>query len=263
VRLSESIAFGYFALLAVIALIRPLPAVRRAQIAALGASMCAAILLTVRFAPAIVRDWVPALFILAGYYQSGRFFVSTTPRFEAWLVSLDRRTLGDPATRFAGWPAPWLAVLDAMYMGCFLLVPGGYLVLAALGRGDLTDWYWTIVIAAEFASFVSLAFVQARPPWMIERPPIRSEETVHSIAALMVEHLTIRANTFPSGHAAGSLAVALAVIAAAPAAGAILVALALSISLACVVGRYHYVLDIWTGLALAIAIWAFAALAFR
>jgi len=53
------------------------------------------------------------------------------------------------------------------------------------------------------------------------------------------------------------------VIAAAPAAGAILVALALSISLACVVGRYHYVVDIWTGLALAIAIWAFAAVAFR
>jgi membrane-associated phospholipid phosphatase len=74
-------------------------------------------------------------------------------------------------------------------------------------------------------------------------------------ASSLVNTFTIRANTFPSGHVAGSLAVAMAVVAAMPWTGAILFALAVSISVACVVGRYHYVVDVIAGGALALAIW--------
>jgi membrane-associated phospholipid phosphatase len=56
---------------------------------------------------------------------------------------------------------------------------------------------------------------------------------------LFVRRATIGANTFPSGHTAGSLAVALAVIGTLPWIGGVLLALALTIALACVVGRYH------------------------
>jgi len=42
----------------------------------------------------------------------------------------------------------------------------------------------------------------------------------------MVQHLTIRVNTFPSGHTAGSLAVGLAVIGALPWTGAALLLIA-------------------------------------
>ena len=41
----------------------------------------------------------------------------------------------------------------------------------------------------------------------------------------------------------------------------LLLALALSIALACVVGRYHYVIDVVAGAALALAIWAATAAA--
>jgi membrane-associated phospholipid phosphatase len=71
----------------------------------------------------------------------------------------------------------------------------------------------------------------------------------------MVQHLTIRVNTFPSGHAAGSLAVALAVVGAMPASGVLLLVLALAICVACVVGRYHYIVDVLAGAAVAIALW--------
>jgi undecaprenyl-diphosphatase len=74
-------------------------------------------------------------------------------------------------------------------------------------------------------------------------------------ALRMVEQFTIRANTFPSGHVAGSLAVAFAVIGAMPWTGAILFGLALTISLACIVGRYHYVIDVLAGAVLAVGIW--------
>jgi membrane-associated phospholipid phosphatase len=72
----------------------------------------------------------------------------------------------------------------------------------------------------------------------------------------MVENLTIRANTFPSGHAAGSLAVALAVIGVMPGIGLLFLVLAASIAVACVAGRYHYTVDVAAGIALALAIWA-------
>jgi membrane-associated phospholipid phosphatase len=71
----------------------------------------------------------------------------------------------------------------------------------------------------------------------------------------MVQHLTIRVNTLPSGHAAGSLAVALAVIGPVPWAGAALLGLAAAICVGCIVGRYHYVIDIVAGAAVALALW--------
>jgi membrane-associated phospholipid phosphatase len=62
-------------------------------------------------------------------------------------------------------------------------------------------------------------------------------------------------NTFPSGHAAGSLAVGLAVVGALPWTGAVLLLLAAGIGVGCVVGRYHYVVDVVTGAALALGVW--------
>jgi membrane-associated phospholipid phosphatase len=70
-----------------------------------------------------------------------------------------------------------------------------------------------------------------------------------------VEHLTIRANTFPSGHVAGSLAVALAVMRAMPGLGLLLLFLAGSIAAACVIGRYHYIVDVVAGVLLTGGIW--------
>ena len=72
----------------------------------------------------------------------------------------------------------------------------------------------------------------------------------------MTDRFTIRVNTFPSGHVAGSLAVALAVGSVLPAIGAALLLLALAIAVACVVGRYHYIIDAVAGALLAIVICA-------
>ena len=217
--------------------------------------MCA-IVSAAAVAPPILRDWVSPLFaILAGYYLSGLFFVGPTPRFEAWLIDWDRRLLGEPATRFAHWPRFLLAYLEVVYIGCLLLVPGGFAVLVLTGRASEANHYWTMVISAELGSFLPLVSLQSRPPWMTERKAVLSDRAVHRAASLMVENLTIRANTFPSGHVAGSLAVALAVAGVMPWAGLVLLALAASISAACVVGRYHYVIDVFAGVALTLAIW--------
>jgi len=255
VRSSELLPLAYFAACAVLSWLRPLPTARRIQVTLISAAMAAAILVLLQQASATVRDWAPGVSILVGYYVSGRFFVTPSLAVERWLMSWDRRLLGDPATRFARWPRAVLAYLDIVYMGCFLLVPAGFAILAARGRSDLADHYWTIVAAAEFGAFAPLAVVQTRPPWLVERKPVLADRAVHRAASQMVEHLTIRANTFPSGHVAGSLAVGLALVDTMPVAGAALLTLAISISVATIVGRYHYVIDGIAGAALAIAVW--------
>lgn len=257
-RSSEWVSFVYFAVMAALAWARPLPAGRRVQITAIGVAMCAALLTLAQYGASLVRDWTPPLVILVGYHVSGRFFVRPSGSFERWLLSWDHRLLGDPTTRFAHWPRLLLAYLEVVYIGCFLLVPAGFAALAATGRAPLADHYWTMVSGAEFGAFAPLALIQTRPPWAIERRVSLPDRAVHRIAARLVRQFTIRANTFPSGHVAGSLAVALALVGSMPwTAGALLV-LAASISVACVVGRYHYVIDVLAGAALALALWVIA-----
>jgi membrane-associated phospholipid phosphatase len=79
---------------------------------------------------------------------------------------------------------------------------------------------------------------------------------VRRLSGYVVRNATICVNTFPSGHVAVSIAIALAVMGSMPLAGVLLLALALSVSIACVVGRYHYALDVLAGAVLAAAVCA-------
>ena len=254
-RSSEWVSFGYFAALTAIAWMRSLPRGRRITISAIGVAMCVAIVALARHATPAARDWAPVVVIFIGYYVSGRFFCRPSEPFERWLMAWDRRLLGDPTTRFSRWPRPCLAYLEIVYVGTFLVVPAGFAALAWAGRSDLADRYWTIVISGEFGAFAPLSVIQSRPPWALERPAVLPDRAVHDFASLIVERFSIQANTFPSGHAAGSLAVALAVVGTLPWTGAVFMVVALSISIACVVGRYHYVVDVVAGAMLALLIW--------
>lgn len=256
VRSSEWLAFLYFVYLAVVCWLRPLPASRRLLVTGVSLALATAIRAVAAWVPALVRDWTPLLYVAVGYYATGWLFVDPSEALESWLRAWDRRLLGDPTRRFARWPAWLVSYLDIVYMFCFLLLPGGFLALAATGHADLANHYWTMVLAAEFGAFAPLSVFQTRPPWMLESTPILADTTAHRLASYMVRHATIRVNTFPSGHVAGSLATALAVIGAMPLTGATLLVLATSVSVACIVGRYHYAVDVVTGALLAGGVWA-------
>jgi membrane-associated phospholipid phosphatase len=259
--LHEWLALIFFGHLAVAALVRPLPGPRR--VAAGGGSVLMATLVIVlaRQAPPVWRGWVPVLYVLAGYYLAGRTFVAPMPRIESWLSAIDRRVLGDPANSFARWPPGATRVLDAAYISCFLLVPAGFALLTAAGRADLAERYWTIVAGSELGAFATLPYLQTRPPWVLERLDDQASGRAKRASVLFMKHATTGANTLPSGHAAGSLAVALAVLQTLPVAGAVLLILALAIAVATVVTRAHFVVDVVTGIALAVAVWSVVAIA--
>lgn len=254
-RPPEAIAIAYFFYLAVAATMQRLPMARRARVAAASLSMVALVWNAAGNVTSPLRDWLPAAYILVGYYITGWLFVAPSPRLESWLVAWDRRVLGDPATRFAQWPRAFVAYLEIVYMLCFLIVPAGFAALVLAGHASRADRYWTMVLTAELGAFAPLTVFQTRPPWALEPKPMLTDPAVHHAASQMVQHLTTRANTFPSGHVAGSLAVALAVAPALPFAGAVFGLLAVSIGVACVVGRYHYVMDVAGGALLAVAAW--------
>ena len=255
-RHSEWLALTYFAYLAAIGWLRRVPFNRRLQATVGALATFAAIVIIGRAGDLVVRQWAPLAYVLAAYYLCGRLFVAPSPRVESWLLRWDRRLLGDPATGFSRWPAPILAYLEVVYMSCFLLLPAGFAVLVAAGHAALADRYWTMVLAAELGAFGMLPIVQTRPPWALEPRAALRDRAVHRFASWLVRRATIGANTFPSGHVAGSLAIALALIGPLPWAGAIFLALALSIAVACIVGRYHYIVDVAAGGALALMVWA-------
>src|SRR4051812_22412434 len=171
VRSFEWIACAYFAYLAVACWRPQLSIARRVFVIAASACCGAAVFLIARSDVSWARQSAPVLYILAGYFLSGRLFVSPSTAMERWLAEWDRRLLGDPATRFIGWPRAVVAALELVYMGCFLLIPAGAALLAWAGYGTMVDRYWAMVIAAEFAAFAPLAFIQTRPPWALERKP--------------------------------------------------------------------------------------------
>ncbi len=255
VRSFEWIACGYFGYLVLACWLPPLSAARRAWLIGASAIAGGAVWAIAHAGTPWLRQWAPLAYILAGYVLSGYLFVVPSGAIESWLTGWDRRLLGDPVTRFVGWPRLLVASLELIYMGCFLLLPAGLAILVYSGHVALVDRYWTMVMGAEFAAFAPLAFIQTRPPWAIERKPELADRAIHRLASQMVQHLTIRVNTFPSGHAAGSLAVALAIVGALPWPGALLLILAAGICVACVVGRYHYVIDVAAGAAVALVLW--------
>ena len=214
----------------------------------------AVILRAQEFSP-FVRDWVPLSYIAVAYYLTAWLFIRPSQALESWLMAWDHRLLGNPTTRFSAWPAAFVGYLEVVYMLCFLILPGGLTALMLAGHASAANRYWTMVLAADLGAFAPLSVFQTRPPWLLETSPVLADKSVRRVASYFVRHATNRVNTFPSGHVAVSFAVAAAVVHQMPLTGALLFALSVSVSIAAVVGRYHYVIDILTGAVLAAAVW--------
>jgi len=259
VRSSEWIALLYFLYLATVCWLRPVPKARRAVLVGVSVVMMIVIDRVARFAPLFARDWAPFVYVSVAYYLTGHLFIGPSARLEAWLLKWDHRWLGDPTTRFARWPAWLIAYLDVIYTLCFVLLPGGFAALVLTGNSSQANHYWTMVLAADLGAFAPLSVFQTRPPWAIEKPAVLAASRLHRLASYVVKNATTGVNTFPSGHVAVTLAVAFGVMSTLPAAGVLFLLFAVSIAVACVVGRYHYAVDVLAGAALGLGVCALAA----
>ena len=255
-----AIAIGYFAYLSVVALgFTRFSRARPWAITGVAASLALpAIAAAARDLP-VVEALFPAVVLLCGYWLSGRFFVAPMPGLERGLISVDRAVLERTGILRAYRDAPRIVqhYFELAYLCVYLVVPAGAITLLAGERGDAIGMYWKVVLLAEFACYGMLPWLQTRPPRSLE--PAEAAPPAGAVRRLSLHVLgagSIGVNTIPSGHAAGSVAVALAVGSVMPRAGAVYILLAASITVATVLGRYHYVVDSVLGVLVALAAWA-------
>jgi len=258
----HSITIAYVAYLAVVSMAKPEFRPTRWLIAGGGAAVAVVVALAARGAPSTaVMVIVPSLVLLAGYRLSGLFFCRIDAGIEQSLLSVDRRWLVETGIlrRYQRAPRFIRECLETSYVLVYAALPAGAAGLAAVGHAALLDYYWSVVLLAEFVCYGTLPWIQTRPPMLLEGAdsarPSHSPGIVRSLNQFVAQHASIRANTIPSGHVAGAMAAALASFTVAPAIGTPLILLAISIALASVLGRYHYAIDAVLGILVALLVW--------
>ena len=249
----EAIAVAYASYLAIVAIAsRRFHRARRWTLAAAFASWTVWASAIHMPGMPVAEALIPVPILLAGYWLSGLFFVSPMHRLEESLLRIDKRI----GHRSAAWPRIIREYFELAYVLVYAVVPAGALTLVFAGHGEAVPRFWAVVLLAEFVSYGMLPWLQTRPPRAIERATSAAPSSaLRRLNEAVLQRGSIQVNTLPSGHAAGAVATGLAVASAMPVAGAVFLVLAASISIATVVGRYHYAIDSVLGVAVALAAW--------
>jgi hypothetical protein len=259
-RNSEWIQAGFAVILALVAWLRPLDARRRTAITIFALVAVTAITLARLSvfvlgptATSMVRDWLPVPLTLIPYWQTGQFFKGPDEKIQAWLVESDKRIFRFFAgTGFTFGPIARLT-MEWAYALCYGLAFFGLVVLYAAGLRSEADTYWALVLTPTYLCYAITPFVPALPPRSLRAQPSRSEITRSRFFNLwLLKYGSIQAISFPSAHAACAMAISLVLMRDLPVTGAIFFVISFWISVAAVVGGYHYAIDVILGAALAV-----------
>ena len=267
-RVSEWIIVCYAVYLLALLPFRRLSRPSRITLLAAAPAMVGAVLFTASLLDSpvvrVFRTWLPLLYMLGGYWLTGLYFTDPQPGLERRFAAFDRRVrvwLG--AARFDQTaPRLVLELLEASYLSCYVMVPAGMLAITLVGAGYASEGYLRTVLLAELGCFGMLPWIRTRPAWVLnpESPLSRRPVLMRRLSLAVTRNASTCANTFPSGHAAGAVATALAVAPVWPLAGAVFAVLAAGIIVGSVVGEYHYAGDAIAGVAVGLAAWAIVVL---
>lgn len=244
---------AYFVYVAVVGLVMPgLPARRRLlAVSVSGGGLALAATASIAEGFWLESFLLPLLLLLVGYWASGTLWVGPQPRFERLLAACDRAL--DVPRRAASLPRILCELLELSYVGIYALIPVALLLQVGYAPDADPERFWTVVLVTDYLCFAMLPWIQTRPPRALETAaPCRS--SIRTLNLGILERTSIGVNTVPSGHAAEAMAIALllmnapAPIALVGWAGAILV------SAGAVSGRYHYLLDVLAGWAVAVVV---------
>ena len=244
---------AYFGFFTILALLWALPLHSRMKAVLIGLTGIG-VTETAATAPAILRDWLPVPLMALAYWQSGCFFQKANPRLQSMFEKSERKILELLRVDLAGWARTWLGgLLEFAYVFCYPVVPLGLASLYFSGFPDAADDYWTVVLLSAYPCYVLLPFVQLLPPRLVEGTDASTNPGPYfrRFNLWLVRRVTHEANTFPSGHVAASAAIALVLLRFTPAAGIVFAIIAGGIAAGCIVGRYHYIVDVAAALILA------------
>ncbi len=247
-----------------------------------------------------LRDWLPCVLILLAYRESGLFLIpDPSHHLDYSFVRWDHLILRNRGVLLLlDVASPWLQrYLELCYFFCYPLVPLGlgalYLAGYASGpgfsravgatspRGEEralapgatagsirscpTDHFWTAVLLATLACYVLFPFFPLTPPRVLfhDVPGPVVAPLLRRMNFWLLDHYSVQACIFPSGHVAAVTATALAVRRYLPRVGIPFLMVAASVALATVYGRYHYAADAVAGALVGIAAYTIAVLLLR
>ena len=260
---SEWVVCGFFAYLVALSRVQPLAAAGRRRVLLVGLVCIGLVLMLSRLRPSpaleLLREWLPAVYLLQGYWLCGVFYRRPMPEIERRLLAVDTWLFG------GGWLGRLVARIPRVVCSCFELayllayplVPAGFGLFAALGHRARADDFWAAALIASFICYGLLPWIQTRPPRALAlRGPLCSPyPLLRRLNATVLRRLSVQVNTLPSGHAAASTAVGLAVWSVSPPAGGALLAVAAGIAVGTVLGRYHYAIDSLSGVLVGVLGW--------
>jgi len=263
-RISEWIQAGFATILAAIAWIRPLTFRRRAVISLMAAFAIIAVALarsSVEVLGAdhasILRDWLPVVLMLVPYWQTGQFFVGPDEKVQARLIEIDRRLLSIMPRFMQSSGRFTRLVMEWAYMFCYPLVPLGLAVFYAAGLRQYADTYWFLVLVPTYLCYAITPFVPALPPRSLtgKQGSVAAPSNTGRVMNLWIlKYGSIHAISFPSAHVASALAIALVLLHFLPVAGLVFLVIAFAISVAAVMGGYHYAVDVLLGAVMALIV---------
>jgi membrane-associated phospholipid phosphatase len=268
-RAAEIVSLAYFTYLAVVSVAWGRARAGVASLAALAVVAVAAQVFAQIETPAMemARDVWPLLVLFAGYRLAGLFYERPDTALEGRLLGVDRwlaeRIAPAPRLRGEGrgegrGRAVRLVIewLEAAYLGVYVIIPLGAVVVAYAAPTGAVDRFWAAVLASGFVCYGALPWIQTRPPRVLETADLLPvADGIRRLNLVILERGSVGVNTLPSGHAATAVATALAVATHAPAVGALFIVAALLIALATVVGRYHYAVDTILGALVGVTVW--------
>lgn len=234
---------------------------RRVLLTSLVCIVAAVMISQLRPSPTLrmAREWLPGIYLLQGYWLAGIFFQRPMAALEARLLDADRALFRftKAETFLTRGPRLALEYFELAYLLVYPLIPLSVGVFLFVGGRAEIDRFWIAILLSGFGCYGLLPWIQTRPPRSIERTPRPRYEQLllRRINLVVLRQGSVQVNTFPSGHASVACAAALAVATLHPGAGAVLGVLAVSITLATVIGRYHYAVDSALGMAVGVTSW--------
>jgi len=265
---TEWLNLAYFFFFVFLAFVLPLNSMQRRRVLSIGASAIFLLVATVTLDEAVhspettvFRNFLPAVLMVFAYWQSGQFYLRPNLWLQERLHNLDREIAGFlDRFRFNIRFKMWIdTYLEIAYLFCYPMVPLGVAVFYLMKLEPHAQEFWTIVLPPSYICYALVAFAQTHPPRVLEGSGSQKPGSIRKFNMGIIQHTSIQINTFPSAHAASSMAVALALIQFVPVAGWIFLWVAISIAIAAAAGRYHFTADVVLGTAIALiwfAIWS-------
>jgi membrane-associated phospholipid phosphatase len=208
----------------------------------------------------ILRDCLTVVLFLVPYWQTGEFFLQPNLKMQNRLLAFDRWLLPGIAAKSGTERTAIGFLLEVAYLFCYPLVPLSLLAVYMAGLREKVDRFWFVVLVSTYICYAVTPLVPAFPPRSLmsdqadTSAPAKDTNKGRIFNRWILMHGSIHAISFPSAHVASAFAIALVLLHYAPATGVIFLVLAVLISLAAVIGRYHYALDVLLGAATALAV---------